>query len=407
MSDYQKLLRLRKLASLSNAVLINSSSFSFYKHLEVKLQERVEKEFRDRTAEEACIIRDIKKNNLRCVERKIKQHRDGEFFVQIQENVREKDVHLFHKFNDKNLDLIELFIMGDALKRSGVNSVTAYLPYIPYQRQDKKDDGRVPITAKLIFDLISASMGKRLKRLVTFDLHARQEQGHFDGPLDELSAVPEFARYYRHRFREEYATERPGVMVISPDAGGAKRAEYLAGLLGTQYLVLDKKRTGHGEAETRFYLPADVKNKKVILVDDIIDSGSSLVGEYENNKPGPVQYLQSREAEVYICATHAVLSQKNGITAEERFRRAGAPVLFTDSIPPKYPGYYEENKDWMGIISLDYAMAKAFYCNQVGESISTFLDRREKVLIGKQGLDFIVKRDDSGIFDLVDETSID
>ena len=154
MSDYQKLLRLRKLASLSNAVLINSSSFSFYKHLEVKLQERVEKEFRDRTAEEACIIRDIKKNNLRCVERKIKQHRDGEFFVQIQENVREKDVHLFHKFNDKNLDLIELFIMGDALKRSGVNSVTAYLPYIPYQRQDKKDDGRVPITAKLIFDLI-------------------------------------------------------------------------------------------------------------------------------------------------------------------------------------------------------------------------------------------------------------
>jgi len=382
---FEKLKRYKKFLALSNVVLLGSRAAEpSLGHLEQMIHHRLDKEFPNPDEEEAEIIEGVKRENLRFVDRKIKQQRDGEVFTQVLENVRERDVHLWHKFSDPNIDKSEIEIICDALKRAGVNSVTLYIPYSPYQRQDKKDDGRVPISAKLIFDLLSMSLGHRLKRIVTFDLHARQAQGYFDGPLDELSAIPEFAAYYRSLFRGDPNTE-----VISPDAGGAKRARYLAKLLGTQYQVLDKVRTGHGRAETRFYLPSDVNGKRVILLDDMIDSGSSMVGEFENDKPGPVQYLQSRKAEVFICATHAILSEKNGISAEERMRKAGASVLFTDSLPEKYPGYYEENQDWMQVISLDYTMAKAFYCNQVGESISTFLRHREERLKGAK-LDFLI-----------------
>jgi len=398
--ELEKLDRRRKLTSLSNVVLVNGrSSESSQSHLELKIHERIDKEFPKPVKKEEAIIKEIKKRNLHFAERNIKQHLDGEYFVQIEENVREKDVHLFHKFNDKNLDLMELLVMGDALQRAGVKSVTLYLPYIPYQRQDKKDDGRVPISAKLIFNLLNTSFGSRLKRIVTTDLHARQEQGYWDGSVDELSAVPEFAAYYRHLFREELSADSSSVLVFSPDAGGAKRADYLATLLKTRFHVLTKKRTGHGKAETKYYLDIDIKDRKIILIDDMIDSGSSLVGEYENGRQGPVQYLRSLEADVHVCASHAILSEKNRIAAEERFRQAGVPVLFTDSVPEKESGYYQTNSDWMKVISLDYGLAKAFYCNQVGESISEFLQSRERRLQGKK-LDFVVTDAYNGTLDV-------
>lgn len=398
--ELEKLACRTKLASLSNVVLVNGrSAESSQSHLERKIHERIDKEFPRPGKNEKAIIKEIKERNLRFVSREIKQQRDGEYFVQIQENVREKDVHLFHRFDDKNLDLVELLVMGDALQRAGVRSVTLYLPYIPYQRQDKKDDGRVPISAKLMFNLFNASFGNRLKRIVTTDLHARQAQGYWDGPVDELSAVPEFAAYYRHHFEKELAEDPSSVLVFSPDAGGAKRADYLAKLLRTRFHVLTKRRTGHSKAETRYYLDVDVKGKKIIIVDDMIDSGSSLVGEYENNRQGPVQYLKSLGADVHVCASHAILSSKNGISAEDRFRKAGSPVLFTDSLPEKSPGYYKENNDWMKVISLDYGTAKAFYCNQVGESISEFLRKREERLQGNK-LDFVVTEAYDGTFDV-------
>lgn len=388
-SELKKLERHRKLSALSNVVLLNGSAAELsQEHLAKKIHERIDKEFPDATKKEREIIDEIKQENLRWGKRCIKQQRDGEYFIQIQENVREKDVHLFHKFRDKNLDLMELLVMGDALLRSGVRTVTAYLPYIPYQRQDKKDEGRVPISSKLFFNLLKASLSDRLKRIVTFDLHARQAQGHFDGPLDDLSAVPEFAAFYREQGIDA---------VISPDAGGAKRANYLAKLLGLDYHVLDKRRTGHGKAETRYVLDFDVNGKKIAVIDDMIDSGSSVVGEYEADKPGPIQYLQSRGAKVIPCATHAILSEKKGISAEERLRRAGVQVLFTDSLPEKYPGHYQDNSDWMTVISLDYAQAKAFYCNQVGESISNFLKNREEGLKAAK-LNFVVNRNPSGLY---------
>lgn len=393
---FEKLKRYSKLSALANVVLLdNLNAERSRSHLEMKLHQRLDKEFLSPNSEEAEIIASIKEENLHFVERIIKQHNNGDFFVQVKQNVREKDVHLFHKFSDNNLSSMELFTICDALKRSGVRSITLYVPYIPFQRQDKKDDGRVPITAKLFFDTLNASAGKYLKRIVTFDLHARQAQAHFDGPMDELSAMPEFAAYHRKSLDEELKKKQ--VLVVSPDAGGAKRSEYVASLLGVNYTVLDKKRTGHGKATTKYHLPQEIEGKIVIIVDETVDSASSVAGEEENKLPGPIQYLYSRgAAEVHLSATHHELSVKNGIPAETRLRNSGVQAIFTDSLPEKYDGYYEDNKDWMKVLSLNYALARAFYCNQVGESISDFFVSREKKLKAKN-LDFLVTGGDAGI----------
>ncbi len=393
----EELDRFLKLGALRKVVLLSNSAYAgSQESLEEKIHERIDKEFKEPTDKEQEIIEAMKKTNLRFVNKISKQQNDREIFVQVQENVREKDVHYFHKFSDPNLSKEELTEFGDALKRAGVGSVTLYLPFIPYQRQDKKDDGRVSISARKFYDDVESAFGHRLKRIVTFDLHAKQEQGYFNGPLDELSAIPDFAAYYRDLFKDSFASGRADVLVISPDAGGAKRARTLAKALGVQNIVLEKHRTGHSEAEHQFYLPSDVKGKKVILVDDIIDSGSTLVGEFENNKIGPVQYLRDdRKAEVYICATHALLSPKRGISAEERMRRAGVQTLFSDTLPEKSEGYYKSHSDWMSVISLNYVLAKAFYCNQVGESISEFLKKRDERLSGK--LDFVITKSTNGV----------
>ncbi len=396
----EQLDRYLKFGSLRKVVLLNNKAYdSSVGALEGKIQERVDKEFSDPTDEEREIIEGMKLSNLRFVDRVSKQQNDREVFVQVKENVREKDVHYFHKFSDPNISKEELTEFGDALKRAGVGSVTLYLPFIPYQRQDKKDDGRVAISARKFYDDLESAFGYRLKRIVTFDLHAKQEQGYFDGPLDELSAIPDFAAYYRNLFKDSFNSGRPDVLVISPDPGGAKRARKLAQALGTQYVTLDKIRTGHGEAEHRFYLPSDVKGKKVIVIDDIVDSGGTAVGEYENNKIGPLQYLRDeRGAEVYFCVTHALLSAKKGILAEDRMRRAGIPMLVADTLPERYEGYYKENSDWMSVISLNYVLSKAFYCNQVGASISDFLKKRDDRLSGR--LDFVVRKDQNGVIDV-------
>ncbi|MBT4539808.1 ribose-phosphate pyrophosphokinase [Candidatus Woesearchaeota archaeon] len=398
-SSLEKLQRRERLARLSNVVLVDGRSAEHARnHLEMKIAARMDKEFLDPSDEEKEIISELKEDKLKFAERTIKQQRDGEYFTKVGVNVRERDVHLFYQFEDRNLDMMELLVMGDTLKRSGVKSTTLYLPYIPYQRQDKKDDGRVPISAKLVFDLINASLGSSLKRIVTFDLHAKQAQGFPNIPVDELSAVPEFAAFYRDELKLSNGDNGAQVYVFSPDAGGAKRARYLAKLLDAPQETFDKRRIGHGEARTKFQ-PLDVEGKKVILIDDMIDSGGSLVGQYEKNIIGPVQYLQSLGADVYICASHRIFSEKNGITAEERFKEAGVQVLLTDSLPPPKESYYSEHSPWMNVISLNHAIAKAFYCNQAGTSISDFIQSREE-RIKAHSLDFLVERQSSGVHDM-------
>ncbi len=373
--------RQEKLMKLSKVVLLASSGAeSSAQHLEEKIRSRVLKEFNGGTDQEIEIISNLCDGPLKFGPRLIKQHNDGELFTHIQTNVREKDVHFLWKSRDPNLGIMELLIMGDNLNRAGVNSVTLYAPYLPYMRQDKKDDGRVPISARLIFNLLEESFAGKLKRIVSLDLHARQEQGFFSGPLDEFFAVPEFAACYKHKLKNILEEDPSKVMVVGVDAGSAKRCEYFANLLGVQYTVLDKKRTAHGVAAHTYHSDVKLEGVTVILPDDIIDSAGSMVGEYEKDKTGPVQYLKERGATVLLCATHALFSSKNGITAEERLAREQVPVLVTDSLPEKYPGYYLKHDPWLDVLSVDYLLAKAFYCNQTGASISDFLKRRETEL---------------------------
>ncbi|MBW3014289.1 ribose-phosphate diphosphokinase [Candidatus Woesearchaeota archaeon] len=371
----------KDLWKLSDMVIVNGRSAEHFTEILIpKFHERVDKEFRHVSLKNRALLAFIKKNILKPADKIIKDHRDSEIFVQLKTNIRNKDVHVIQTFGDrKNRDLMELFILNDALNRAGANSITNYLLYIPYQRQDKKDDGRVSISSKLIFNLIKESSGGKLKRMVTFDLHARQAQAHFDGPVDEIQALPLFASYYKdllkHLFNEDGTTDQIGI--ISPDAGGAKRAERLAKLLGTRYYVLDKKRVAHGEAKFNFFLDWDGKGKHAILVDDMIDTGGSLVE--------PIKYLQNKGATVYACCTHPLFSKKGETTAEEKLGSTGVKILTTDSLPEKYRGYFAEHK-WLTIVSLAFNIAKMMYCNQIGDSVSTFMEKAED-LIERKALD--------------------
>ncbi len=401
MNAYDRMIRYKRLMRLSDVVLLSGGD-GMTPDVEQLLTEticaRIDKEFPDPSNQEQEIIAGLKEKDLRFVPRIIKSHNDGEIFVQVGGNVRRKDVHLFYNFGDTVRDEVALYRFGDALKRAGVGTATLYAPYLIDQRQDKKDDGRVSIAIASLMNGLTANFGHRLERIVTSDLHARQIQGLFDGPLDELSAIEDFAAFYKKKFSEELAREKPQVVIISPDAGGAKRAQKLAKLLGVQYLVLDKIRTGHGEAEHRYFLPMDVGGMKAIIIDDIIDSAGSVAGEFEkeDKQEGPVQYLQSQGAEVYVCSTHAVFSEKNEIMAEERLRKAGAQVLVTDSIQ-KGAEYYHRHDDWLTTLSFGYPLAKAFYCNVVGNSISAFISSRQERLTADK-LDFVLKRTGSGVY---------
>ena len=332
------------------------------------------KEFTDATERNAQILMSFIRNNCVCLPRIIKDHNDGEIFVQIQGDVRHKDVHVLQTFPNPNKDLLELYIMCDALNRAGARSITIVAPYLPYQRQDKKDDGRVPITAKLVFNLLLAACGTgKLRRIITFDFHARQAQAFWDGPVDELSAVPLFAAYYRKLFPD---LREAGV--VSPDAGGAKRAKYLAKLLGTKFYILAKIRTGHGEVSgKKFYMDWDCKDKIAILIDDMFDTAGSITTA--------ASFLQEKGAKVSICGTHAILSKyfdkdKNDWgEAYERMEKLGVKVLTTDSLPEKYPGFYLE-KSGMDAICLAHDMAYVIYASQVGLSVSGYLKQREELL---------------------------
>jgi ribose-phosphate pyrophosphokinase len=191
---------------------------------------------------------------------------DGEIFCQIDENVRGSDVFVVQPTcHPVNENLIELLIMLDAFKRSSASRVTAVIPYYGYARQDKKDQPRVPITAKLVADLISAAGADRI---LTMDLHASQIQGFFDVPVDHLFAAPVLLDAIR-------ALEIPDLVIVSPDAGGVERARAIAKRLHAGLAILDKRRTGPNEAEV-MHVIGEVAGRNVLIIDDIIDTAGTL-----------------------------------------------------------------------------------------------------------------------------------
>lgn len=216
---------------------------------------------------------------------------DGETFCQIEENVRGSDVFVVQPTcGPVNENLMELLVMLDSFKRSSASRVTAVVPYYGYARQDKKDRPRVPITAKLVADLISRAGADRV---LTMDLHADQIQGFFDVPVDHLFAAPVLLEAVRD-------LEIPDLVVVSPDAGGVERARAIAKRLGAGLAIIDKRRTAPNEAEV-MHLIGDVEGCNALVVDDIIDTAGTLTKS--------VEALKAKGANRVLAAgVHGILS---------------------------------------------------------------------------------------------------
>jgi len=245
----------------------------------------------------------------------VKRFSDGEISVQIDESVRGKDVFIIQSTCvPANDNLMELLILTDALRRSSANSITAIIPYFGYARQDRKTTPRVPITAKLVANLIESA---GIDRVATIDLHAGQIQGFFDIPVDNLYGSIVFNDYIKSKHFEN-------AVIGSPDIGGVARARSVAKNLGLDIIIVDKRREKANESEV-MNIVGDVKGKDVILVDDIIDTAGTIVKA--------AQALKNNGAKsVMACCTHPVLS---GVAYERIANGALDELVVTDTIPLK------------------------------------------------------------------------
>ncbi len=243
---------------------------------------------------------------------KLARFSDGEVNFQILENVRGKDVFLVQPTCPPvSENLMELLIMVDAFKRSSAQRITTVLPYYGYGRQDRKDKPRVPISAKLVGDLLSAAGAHRL---LTLDLHVGQIQGFFDIPVDHLFATPVILEHLKE-------LKLGNLTVVSPDAGGVERARFYAKRLGANLAIIDKRRIDDNEAEV-MNIVGDVDNKDVIIVDDMIDTAGSMVRATEAlRRQGALR--------LFAAATHAVLS---GPAIERLLASEFEAVIVTNSV---------------------------------------------------------------------------
>ena len=238
---------------------------------------------------------------------------DGEIRVRVEENVRGADVFLIQSCcAPVNDSIMEMLILIDALKRSSANRITAVIPYFGYARQDRKDQPRVPISAKLVADLITTAGADRV---LTMDLHASQIQGFFDIPVDNLYALPVLLDYITKRKIED-------LVVVSPDAGGVERARAFAKRLQANLAIIDKRREGPNQAQVMNII-GDVQGKSALLLDDMIDTAGTIV-------QGAQACLDKGAREVWAGCSHGVLSGP----ALERLQQSGlTEVVVTDSIP--------------------------------------------------------------------------
>lgn len=238
---------------------------------------------------------------------------DGESYIQIKENVRGADVFVIQPTcNPVNHHAMELLLIIDALRRSSADRITAVLPYFGYARQDRKDRPRVPISARLMASLLERAGADRILAL---DLHAAQIQGFFDIPVDHLFATPVLMEYYRNQNLDE-------VTVVSPDAGGVERARAFAKRLNAPLAIIDKRREEANVAEIMNII-GDVRGRKCIMLDDLIDTAGTLV-------KGAEALFAAGAQSVSACATHAVLS---GPAIERIEASRLSELVITNSIP--------------------------------------------------------------------------
>jgi len=287
-----------------------------------------------------------------------------EYKPKAMESVREKKTYVIHDFSDQegnyepNHGYIKLFLIGDALRRASPQKTTFILPHMGYQRQDRLDEERVPISFKAMMDAFVATTQPMPTGLVTFDMHAGQEQGFSNLPTDNLYASPLFAEY----IKKDDSVEK--CVVVSPDVGGATRARGLAKRIGTEIAICDKRRESAGKAEI-MHVVGNVKGKKCKIVDDVIDTSRTALKSY-------TALLDNGAEDVEIYSTHAICSRDLADpewVPESEFKKIGVKVKTTDTIPRK-PEYYQDNRDWMTVLSVAPMVASAIFEIQTGGSVS-------------------------------------
>lgn len=271
---------------------------------------------------------------------------DGEIRVQINENVRGADVFVIQSLtNPVNDSIMELLLLLDALKRSSTHRITAVIPYFAYARQDRKDKPRVPISAKLLADIIQKAGADRV---LTLDLHSAQIQGFFDCPVDNIYALPVIYQYLK-------AKNIPDLVIVSPDAGGVERARMLQNRLGGELAIIYKKRPAPNVVETLDVI-GNVEGKNAVIIDDIIDTAGTIVAAAD--------MLKSKGAKSIIAAcTHAVFSGP----AVERLKNSSIEeVITTNTIPL-------ENKqfDKLTVLSVAELLGEAIKRVNIESSVSS------------------------------------
>jgi ribose-phosphate pyrophosphokinase len=243
----------------------------------------------------------------------VRRFSDGEIFVEIGENVRGKDVFVMQSTcSPVNDNLMELLIIMDALRRASARRITAVMPYYGYARQDRKVAPRVPITAKLVADIITAAGARRV---LTMDLHAGQIQGFFNIPVDNLFAAPLLLNYIKEHFKDN-------LVIVSPDVGGVERARAFAKRLNAQIAIIDKRRDRPNSSEV-MHIVGNVKDCTVVLLDDMVDTAGTLA-------KAAVALAEQGAKKIHACATHPVLS---GSALDSIMKSPMDQLVVTDTIP--------------------------------------------------------------------------
>ncbi len=267
-------------------------------------------------------------------------------FVQIRENIRQRDVFIIqptcYPVND---NLMELLIMIDAFKRASAGRITAVVPYYGYGRTDKKDQPRVPITARLVADLLTAAGADRL---LTVDLHAGQIQGFFNIPVDELTTLPLMGQHFADK-------ELQDLVVVAVDIGISKKARDMAERLGAPLAIIEKRRTGNDDKNETMNVIGDVAGKIALTFDDEIDTGGTIVNAAKVLSEQGVK-------EVYACVTHPVLSRNAAeLMANSEFKE----VVVTDTIPMSA----EKRNGKFTVLSVAPLLGEAIYRIHKGQSV--------------------------------------
>lgn len=280
---------------------------------------------------------------------KVSRFSDGEISVKIEENVRGRDIFIIQSTHAPAENLLELLVMLDAAKRASARRVTAVIPYFGYARQDRKDQPRVPITAKLVADLLSVSGANRV---LTMDLHAPQIQGFFNIPLDHLFAAPVFIRHIQRQ-------KLSNLVLVAPDPGSIPMTRYFAQKLKTSLAFIDKRRTGQDQTEVMNVI-GEVAGRNIVIQDDMINTASTLA-------KGAKALSEMGAEEIHAYCTHPVLS---GPAIENVDGSPITKVVVTDTIPLRQ----EAKNGQFEVVSVAELFGEAIRRIHREESVSSLFD---------------------------------